>query len=239
MTGNAITVENVSFAYKTARVITDCSVTLRQGAFTFLMGPNGAGKTTLIKVMCGLLKAQCGTVTIDGTPLAVLTNRERARRIGVIEQDTSYLYPYTAEEVVLMGRYAHASFGMFESPEDEEKGHEAMRMTDTLKFRDRSVLTLSGGERRRVEIARVLAQEADILLLDEPSSHLDIKQQRELFKLLRILNKEKGITLFIISHHLNFIREYGEQVFFMKDGKVSKIDNVDVLSAEDNLIKMF
>ena len=239
MNNNSIILQNVYFAYGNTFSILDACLSIEQSDFSFFLGPNGAGKTTVMKLMCGLLTPDQGNILLQGKELHRLPRRDIARTIALVEQDNMYMFPFTVEEIVLMGRYPYGARGAFESKEDEEKAHWAMEVTHTLQFRDRSILTLSGGERRRVEIARALAQEADILLLDEPTSHLDIKQQRELFRLLRRLNKEKGKTLFVISHHLNFIKEYGDHVFFIKDGTIDEWHDKDMLGDEEKLVGLF
>ena len=239
MHNDAITINNLRFTYDDTFTLNIAGLRIQNGTFAFLLGPNGAGKTTLFELICGVLKPEAGTIFIENNHLAHIKQRDIARRVAFVAQDSTYVFPFTVEEIVLMGRYPHSPYGTFESKEDEEKARWAMEMTNTYQFRARSILTLSGGERRRVEIARALCQEARILLLDEPSSHLDIKQQRLLFQLLHSLHTEKKITLFIISHHLNFINQYGQQVFFIQKGGIEEIANKDLLLHEDLLMEKF
>ncbi len=239
MNNTAISMQNVYFSYGNLFSVSNANFTVKQNDFSFLLGPNGAGKTTLIKLMCGLLKPDHGKIMLKDKELIHVSRRDIARNIAIVEQDSFYVFPFTVEEIVLMGRYPYSSGGTFESKEDEEKAHRAMEITNTLRFHGRSIFTLSGGERRRVEIARALAQEADILLLDEPTSHLDIKQQQELFCILNKLNSDEGKTLFVISHHLDFIKAYGKRVFFIKDGTINEWLDKEVLLGKDKIMQMF
>jgi iron complex transport system ATP-binding protein len=235
----AITVDSVSYTYGSNFSIDTISCRLEKGAFSFLLGPNGAGKTTLFRLAVGLLKPISGKVTIFNDPVDTLSRNDIAKKIAIVEQDPSYTFPFTVEELILMGRYPHASWGLFDSAADSAKAVWAMELTHTRQFRDRPVLSLSGGERRRVEIARALAQEASIILLDEPASHLDIKQQRELFRMLRKLKEETEITIWVISHHIYLARQYATHIHFMRDGTIQEMTDKSILDNETELLTMF
>ncbi len=235
----AIKINKVHFSYKDGFSLSDVSLGIEKGTVSFLLGPNGAGKTTFLKLMYGLLKPKQGHICVFGKDMSTMSHNEIAKHIAVVEQDSQYIFPFTVEEIVLMGRFPYAGNTLFESSQDIAKAEWAMHVTNTLQFRERSILTLSGGERRRVEIARAIAQEADILLLDEPTSHLDIKQQRELYTLLQKLNTENGVTMIVISHHLQFIRDYADGVYFMKDGTLREMPDKEILFNEEALIKKF
>jgi len=235
----AISVDAVSYTYGADFRMDTVSCSLETGSFSFILGPNGAGKTTLFRLVMDLLKPLSGTVSVFGEPVHTLSRNQIAKKIAVVEQDPTYTFPFTVEELVLMGRYPHCSWGLFDSEEDRAKAEWAMDLTNTRKFRERPVLSLSGGERRRVEIARALAQEASIILLDEPASHLDIKQQRELFRMLQRLNLEKDITLWVISHHVYLAREYATHIHFMSCGLLDEMKDKKILEDETKLLTLF
>lgn len=234
-----IETDNVDFSYADAFSLRNCCVRIRSGECVFLLGPNGAGKTTLFRLLTGLSKAHAGKVFINGKNITQMKPFEISRMIAFVEQESVYAFPFTVEEVVLMGRYAYKSGFCFEDEKDIQKAEWAMELTDTLQFRYRNIMSLSGGERRRVDIARALAQETRVLLLDEPSSHLDIKQQEELFSLLQEIHTKKGMTLCIISHNVNSAHEYAERILFMKNGCVEEIEDKNVLQDRTTLLKRY
>lgn len=239
MNTSAIELKNIQYSYDTGFSLSQISCVLRSGSFSFLLGPNGAGKTTIFKIVAGIMKPSEGDVTVFGRSCFDWSRAESARQIAVVEQDPTYVFPFTVEELVLMGRYPHNGAVFFETGTDIAKAEWAMELTRTIQFRNRTILSLSGGERRRVEIARALAQEAQIILLDEPASHLDIKQQRDLFRMLQDLNKEKGLTLWVISHHVYLAREYASQVHFMREGTLFEMEDMSILDDEDALLTLF
>jgi iron complex transport system ATP-binding protein len=239
MSATAIELKNVSYRYEAGFCLSNISCALEAGSFSFILGPNGAGKTTIFKLASGIVKPGRGELKIFDRPYQDISRAVLAQRIAVVEQDPAYIFPFTVEELVLMGRYPHSSAAFFETDADIAKAEWAMQLTGTTQFRHRPIQSLSGGERRRVEIARALAQEADIILLDEPASHLDIKQQRDLFRMLARLNEEKGITLWVISHHVYLVREYASHIHFMREGTIFELTDKAILANETELIDMF
>jgi iron complex transport system ATP-binding protein len=235
----AYELSNVSFSYNKIFDLRDVSLKIPDGAFSFILGPNGAGKSTLFKIMSGVLKPKKGDVTLRGQNLNTFKALDVARRVAVLEQTPLYSFPFTVEEVVLMGRFPYGGNDLFESDEDIAIVENALKVTGTLAFRSRVIHSLSGGERRRVEIARALAQEASILLLDEPASHLDIKQQRDLFTLLAEINRTKGVTLCVISHHIEYVRQFETQLFFMREGKIEELHDRECLNNTEKLLTLF
>ncbi len=235
----AFELDHVSFSYEDTFSLAHASIDIPEGAFSFILGPNGAGKSTLFKLMSGIVKPERGSVLLWGNDLRLMKPTQIARKIAVVDQNPSYTFPFTVEEIILMGRYPHGSNGLFESEEDHAKVEEMLELSDTKKFRSRVIQSLSGGERRRVEIARALAQEASIILLDEPASHLDIKQQRDLFALLQELNREKKVTLVVISHHIEYVRQCATQIFFMRDGEIDELHDRSCIENMDSLLAMF
>jgi len=236
---HAFELDSVSFSYEGTFSLRDASLAIPEGAFSFVLGPNGAGKSTLFKLMSGILKPAGGEVRLWGDSVQSMKPQNIARKIAVVDQNPTYTFPFTVEEIVLMGRYPYGSNGLFESDEDIEKVEYALDVTHSKKFRSRVIQSLSGGERRRVEIARALAQEASIILLDEPASHLDIKQQRDLFALLTDLNTNKNVTLCVISHHIEYVRTCASHLFFMSNGAIEELHDRTCIDTMETLLEMF
>ncbi len=211
---------NVEFAYAAAPVLRGVDLALGNGELAALVGPNGSGKTTLLRVLSGLLQPQRGQVRLDGRPLARLPRREIAQRIAVVPQELIVPYRLSVRELVMLGRtpYIRALTGPL--PADDEAVTRALRLTDTLELAERPVNQLSGGERQRTIIAMALAQEPDILLLDEPVVHLDINHQIEIMELVVQLNHERGLTILATLHDLNLAAQYFGRIILLKDGRV-------------------
>ncbi len=206
---------DITVGYRTTKVLKSLSLKIGRNEFLGIIGPNGSGKSTLLKTLCCILSPWEGRILLNGKDLTKMARREIARLIGYVPQSTSFAFPFTCEEVVLMGRYSHN--------ETREKDYSvvkhAMELTDTLTLKSRKINEISGGELRRVIIARALAQEPQVLLLDEPTVHLDINHRMGIFKLLLEL-KSKGITIISVLHDLNLASEYAERVVCINKGRV-------------------
>ena len=231
--------KDVSFSYNSSFNLNDASFSVSSGEYTFFIGPNGAGKTTLFRLMTGLVKPDNGSIFIDELDIKELKENDLAKRIAIVSQETNYTFPFTVEEVVLMGRFTHSGDAFFDSVSDLEKVHEVLNMTHVFHLKNRSITTLSGGEKRRVEIARALAQEANILLLDEPTVFLDLKQQRDLFVLLDKLHKQKQITICVVSHNMQYVKDYAERLFFVKSGSIEELNKKTITQNPEQLVEMF
>lgn len=214
--------ENVTFAYRDQTVLHEIDLAIQPGELVGVIGPNGSGKSTLIKCLCHTLVPQRGRVWLDGCELASLSARQIAQRIAVVSQATELPPGFTAFEIVMMGRVPHLAWWQNESARDKDIARAAMEATQTWSLADRLVNHLSGGERQRVVIARALAQEPHILLLDEPTAHLDIKHQIEVMELVRRLARERGLAVLIVSHDLNLAAQYCSRLILFKDGRVYK-----------------
>jgi len=213
-----IVVKNVYFQYNHAVVIKDVSLNIQSGEFFFLAGPNGSGKTTLLKLLDGLIKPGRGEIYLDGKDLSFMKRKEIARRVAFVSQDHELPFAFTVEETVLMGRYPYLGILGIEGKRDFEIAEDAMRATGVLKFRDRIVSDLSGGEKQRVVIARALTQRPEMLLLDEPTAHLDLSASVEIMELLKNLQKSRGLTIVIASHDLNLGVRYADRIAFLFQG---------------------
>ena len=212
---------NLSFAYRGgALALDDVSLSVTRGSIVGLIGPNGSGKTTLVRLLNGTLVPSRGSVTLDGVPLTTLRRRDLARRIAVVPQDTHVTFDFSALEIVLMGRYAHLGAFALEGPDDVSIARKALAATGTAALEARPFATLSGGEKQRVVIASALAQSSDILLLDEPTTALDVGFQFEIASLLVRLNREHGTTMVMSTHDLNLAATLCTELVLVKDGRV-------------------
>jgi iron complex transport system ATP-binding protein len=215
-----IEAQQLNFAYAGAPVVVEVSLALPPGAMGALIGANGSGKSTLIRLLGGLLQPVSGDVRFRGTSLSALPGRERAKRIGYVPQSTSTIFPFTALEVVLTGRSPYGGRFRFESEQDEQIALNALAALDAAHLASRPVTELSGGERQLVTVARALAQEPDLLLLDEPASSLDLKHRTQLARALRRLRDERGIAVLMITHDLMLLDAVADLIFGMKHGRL-------------------
>ncbi|HYG58533.1 MAG TPA: ABC transporter ATP-binding protein, partial [Symbiobacteriaceae bacterium] len=179
---------------------------------------NGCGKSTLVKALSRCLRPMAGRVLLDGKDVVGLRSREIARKVAVVAQETTVEFDFTVEEVVAMGRLPHLARFRGETEQDRQVVREAMAATDTLHLAERLITSLSGGERQRVMVARALAQEPQLLILDEPTAHLDIAHQVELLDLTRRLNRERGLTVIAVLHDLNLAAQYAGRLLMMREG---------------------
>lgn len=217
---HALSAENVSIGYGRTTIVSDLDMEIERGSFTALVGPNGSGKSTLLRAFAGLLPLQQGTVKLGGDTIAALSSKQIARRLGMLSQGPSVPEGMTVLDLVRQGRYPHRSiFGRW-SPEDEEACEQALELTGMQHLRDRDLDSLSGGQRQRAWISMTLAQQTDILLLDEPTTFLDIAHQSEVMELLEILVSTRGKTVVAVLHDLNQAARHADRIAFLKDGRL-------------------
>ncbi|WP_455389807.1 ABC transporter ATP-binding protein [Petrachloros mirabilis] len=231
----AIEIEELAFRYETASghgnpwTLDGLSFAVGRGEILGIVGPNGAGKSSLLKIMAGLLPPSNGLIRLGGRPSTELTRRDIARMIAVVPQEYIQIFPFTVAETVLMGRFPHRpsrwwSLGIGEETmQDFACVQQAMTETDILFLADRLVSDLSGGERQRVMIARALAQEPTVLLLDEPTAFLDINHHIEICGLISRLRSERQLTVVLSSHDLNTASQYCDRVLVLKEGRLCRI----------------
>lgn len=208
--------KGVSVTLSGREIVHRVSVQVKDRQFVGLLGPNGSGKTTLLKSIYRVLKPSEGAVCIDGEDIRRMSYRESAKRTGVVSQFTSMSFDFSVEEMVLMGRAPHKTALSRDTEEDYRIAEEALRRVDMLDFRDRSFLTLSGGEKQRILLARALAQRVEILVLDEPTNHLDIKYQIQIMDVVKSL----GVGVLAALHDLNLTLMYCTYVYVLKDGRI-------------------
>lgn len=232
---------SVAFAYPAVpRVgrrfaIRDLSFAVGEGEIFGVIGPNASGKTTVIRLLSKVLIPAGGDILLAGESLGRLTRTAVATRIAVVPQSLPQGFPYTVEELVLMGRFPHAPGRFFESEGDRVTAQEAMKATDVLDLRNEPLDRLSGGERQRALLARALCQQPRLLVLDEPTSHLDLRYQAECVGLLRRLNRDAGLTIILISHDLNLAGELCDRLLLLAAGAAVKEGPVAAVLDEPTL----
>ena len=210
----------LSLAYDSDPVIRRLSLSISTGQITTLVGPNGCGKSTLLRGLARLLKPQAGHVLLDGKAIHTLPTKQLARQLGVLPQSPSAPEGLTVYELVAQGRYPHQGFFQQWSQEDEAIAQEALAITNTVALANRPLDTLSGGQRQRAWIAMTLAQNTPILLLDEPTTFLDIGYQLEVMELIERLNRERQMTILLVLHDLNQAARYSHRMIVMRDGAI-------------------
>ncbi|MCC6139873.1 MAG: ABC transporter ATP-binding protein [Nitrospira sp.] len=234
---SAIAVEGVSFRYRSdqsgqsgrAWTVDAVSFAAEPGEILGIVGPNGSGKSSLLKLLAGLLRPALGAIQVAGQSIDRLEPRALAKMVAVVPQEFTQAFPFTVAETVLMGRFPRRRQGWWnlgmgdESADDLLVAHRAMVDTDVVAFADRLVTDLSGGERQRVMLARALAQESTVLLLDEPMAFLDINHQIDLCGLIRRLNRERALTVVIVSHDLNVASQLCDRLVMLKEGQVFQV----------------
>lgn len=216
----ALEMTGVSFSFRETKVFADLALRIGSGEMVGLIGPNGSGKTTLLRLLSGSLAPAAGSVAIAGRPTGSWTARERAREVAVVPQESAAAFDFTVMETVLMGRTPYLGLLGLEGPEDVKIAQEALRRTGMLAFAGRLLSHLSGGERQLVLVARALAQRARIMLLDEPTSWLDIRHRQEIYALLSRLNREEGLTILTTSHDINLAARWCPRMILLKRGRI-------------------
>ena len=216
----ALEFDGVVAGYPGREVLHGVSFRLRAGERVAMIGPNGAGKSTFIAVATGLLRAGPGSARLFGRDVASLSGMERARLVSVVRQDVESSAPFTVGEVVMMGRLSRV--GRWSAPGDDDRAAvaSAMEYTDTARLARRDFSALSGGERQRVAIAMALASDAPLMLLDEPTSHLDLRHHALVARMVEELNRCRGLSVMVVAHDLNFAAEYFDRIVLLADGRI-------------------
>lgn len=213
---------NVSFAYREKNILSNITLEIKKGNFIGILGPNGAGKTTLINLFNRFLNPQKGNISLYDREISEYTFTQIAQEIATVPQSLSINFSYKVIELVLMARHPYLNTFSLESETDIEIAMNALKMVDAEEFSDRYFNELSGGEKQRVLIARALAQQTDLLLLDEPTSSLDLRHQYFIQKLLDDLNKNEGKTIVMVSHDINLTSLFCNKIILIKKGKIIK-----------------
>jgi len=217
---NNLSVKEISLSYNHVPVVSDLSFQLKPGELVGLIGPNGCGKTSVIKALSRILALKSGEITLDGRHLRHISHNDLAKVIGVVPQSPNLPETFSVTEVVLLGRSPHLGWMRNESQRDLQIACEAMQATGIAEFAERKISELSGGEKQRVTIARVLAQQPQAILLDEPTANLDICHQLEVLDLMKSLCRQKQMAVLIALHDLNLAAQYCDRLILIKKGRI-------------------
>lgn len=234
-----LSADGVAFAYETAPVIREVSLEMTAGHFCGLIGPNGCGKSTLLRLLSGVLRPDHGVVQLEGRPLGSVEPRERAKRIAYVPQQQSRVFPFTALEVVLTGRSPYTSRFRFESARDRDIALGALAAVGAEHLANRAITGLSGGEQQMVAVARALAQEASLLLLDEPAAALDLKHRAQLLGSLRRLREARELTVVVVTHDLQMLDATFDHLFAMRDGRLVAEGTASEVLSEPALAEVY
>ena len=215
------------------------SFAVTPGEVLAVIGPNSAGKTTLIRLLTKVVRPRAGHVLLHGLPVEALDRRTLARDVAVVPQHVPQAFPFTVEELVLMGRYPYGAGRYFETSEDLEMAREAMAATGVLDLARLPLDELSGGERQRAVLARALAQRPRLLVLDEPTAHLDLRHQAESVALLRRSRGERGMTVLLVSHDLNLAAEVADRLLLLADGRIARLGTPEAVLEESLLESVY
>ena len=218
---DALSAERIRFAHPGRRLFQDFSFSLPEGEFGGLIGPNGSGKTTLLRILTGILRPSAGIVRLFGKDVSQISERARAQQLAVVPQESRMLFDFSVLEVALMGRFAHLGILGIEQPRDLEIASSALSEVGMAHAASRRLNELSSGERQQVHIARALTQEPRVLILDEPTSFLDLKHRLQIYETLSRLHRERGMTILTISHDLNLAARYCRALWLLQEGRVA------------------
>lgn len=239
MENNLISIENLSYTIGRNTILSDISLNIKKGDFISIIGPNGAGKTTFIKLITNLLKPSSGNIFIDGLNIKNYKNKDLAKKLSYIPQTINIYYDFTVEEIVLMGRLPYLSFFEDYSNDDYKCIDSAMKSLDILHLKHRSISTLSGGELQRVFLARALAQNAKILVLDEAMSELDIGHQISIIDYLKKLQQDNNLTIISVMHDINIAFQFFDTSIVLQKGVLRAMGNNSEIITEKLLKDVF
>jgi len=233
-----LSVEEIDAYYGNVKVLEKINFSAKEGELLGIIGPNGSGKTTLLKVISKIIKPSVGTVLLNEFDISKMGRRELARKMAVVPQESSTSFSFTAMEIVLMGRTPHLKRFETEGFEDLGVAKRCMKLTNCSNLAERQIDELSGGELQKVIIARALAQEPKVLLMDEPTSHLDIKNQIEILELMKRLTDDRLIVI-AVFHDLNMASRYCEELILLKEGKIVSFGRTEEVLTSENIRNVF
>lgn len=236
---NSIETKNVNIAYGNVNIVEDLNLEIPKGKITTIIGANGCGKSTILKTIARILKAKSGDIYINSKNINGQSSKEIARNMAVLPQSPQAPSGLTVEELIAYGRFPHQKgFGKMKK-EDEDIVTWALKSTGIEEFRERPMEALSGGQRQRAWIAMALAQQTEILILDEPTTYLDLAHQLEILKLLEELNRKQGTTIVMVIHELNNAARFADHMIGVKKGKVVCQGTAHEVMTKENLKELF
>jgi len=215
-----IQIRNLSFSYGRLPFLEGINLRIREGELHGIIGPNGAGKSTLLKLMGGLYKPVTGEVLVNSDAISETKPLERAQRVAFVFQENYTGFPFTVEQMVLLGRHPHQHSNLFDSKDDKAIAREMLALLNMTDLKDRLFRTLSGGEKQRVAIAAALAQKTPVILFDEPTAFTDIRYQTDIYQLIHRISKGQGLTTVVITHDINLAALYCDTLTVMGRGHV-------------------
>jgi len=236
---DAIKMDCFSFFYEEKPILNNISLTAAKGEYVAVIGPNGAGKSTMLKCINRILRGGSGSIEIFGKNIEQYSQKELGKLVGYVPQTRTHVFPYTVYEFVLMGRYPYLNPLSRISKEDRRIVNEVIEICDISQFFNCPIENLSGGERQKVYLAAALAQQPSILLLDEPTAHLDPKYHMEIQKTISQVSKEMGMTVLHVTHDLNHLLYWSQKVIAMKEGDICFCGVPEGILRDDNLFKAF
>ncbi|RPF57056.1 ABC transporter ATP-binding protein [Aquisalibacillus elongatus] len=231
--------QQVSKTIGDKQIVHDVSFSLDKGKSIGLIGPNGAGKSTLVKLISALEKPSSGCIHFFGEDVQKWSVKKLAQHIAVLSQDGLAPYPITVYDAVLMGRYPHLGFFQREGKKDHELVEDVLETTGLSEFRDQMLDTLSGGERQRVAIAKAMVQHPQLLILDEPTTFLDIGHQRQILNLVQSWQKREGLTVLMVLHDLNLAAQFCDELVLMNQGEIVNIGTSEQIIARETLQSVY
>jgi iron complex transport system ATP-binding protein len=232
-------IHDISFRYESVDVLENITFSVREGEFVGVLGPNGSGKTTLLRTISGLSKPYKGVVLLNGTDIHRMSSKDVAKQVAVVPQDSVVAFNFTALDIVLMGRNPHLSRFQLENPKDLSIAKKALKLTGVWHLADRPITEVSGGERQRIVIARALAQEPKVLLLDEPTLHLDIDSQIGIMDLLKNLCKKDKLIVMAVLHDFNLAARYCDKIILLHEKRIVSLGRAEEVLNKDNIAKVF
>jgi len=229
----------VDIAYGQRRIVEGLNLTIPQRCFTALIGPNGSGKSTILRTFAALMKPSGGSILLDGHDLKKLSTRDVARKVGVLLQGPVAPEGLKVSDLLRQGRYPHRSLFSRWSEQDQEACDEALMLTGMTDLSDRALDSLSGGQRQRAWIAMTLAQQSETILLDEPTTYLDLEHQIELMNLITMLVAKQGKTIVAVLHDINQAARYAEHIVILKEGKITTAGTPDAVISSETIADVF
>jgi len=234
-----IEIKNIFYEYPGNPVLKDITMSLPNGQLTAILGPNGAGKSTLIKLIAGILPLQKGELTLSGKTLMSFDKKDLAQKIAYVPQEVHLSFQFTVEEIVRMGRHPYQPVWAFDLEDDDRICKKALEMVEGLHLQGRIFNELSGGEKQLVLLASGIAQQPDIILLDEPAAALDIYHQLQIYQILNSLAENKNLTIIVITHQINLALNHANRIIILHRGMVEMDDKPETVLESDVFTRVF